>query len=164
MCTSVKRVMTPRLCVDHSMCATHVCARMPCNVCKFLENMPLTLSLTDPNNRISSCALIQLVNESFQSYLTLMSGWKGSAILSRSDAESSMWFLDQTDGLPSIEQVFVTDQTLLPDTSIVTVPIGSARGERAAARIQRAWRRAITDPAFCVCRSRLRREFEGLMA
>lgn len=34
--------------------------------------------------------------------------------------------------------------------------------ERAAVRIQRAWRRAWTDPGFSVCRRRLLREFRDL--
>lgn len=51
--------------------------------------------------------------------------------------------------------------TVAPDGS--TRPFSVAT-ERAAARIQAAWRRAVADPAFSVCRRRLLAEHAGLLA
>ncbi len=40
--------------------------------------------------------------------------------------------------------------------------VDPGRRRRAAARIQEAWRDAISDPAYTLCRRRLMREFDGL--
>ena len=37
-----------------------------------------------------------------------------------------------------------------------------SKGEWEAYRIQRAWRRCISDPGYMVCRRRLEREFDGM--
>lgn len=74
---------------------------------------------------------------------------------------SQVWFLGGEDGQPSYPQIFpdvATVEMYFADLPI-NVAVGSATRERAACRIQHAWRSAITDPRRAMCVARLKREF-----
>ncbi len=52
---------------------------------------------------------------------------------------------------------------ILPNGSDdVRIPVGSAGKERSASRIQAAWKRAIANPQYAMCRQRLEREFSSM--
>lgn len=81
-----------------------------------------------------------------------------------SQNEVSTWFIGQESGMPHRDDVypFVADQALYFSVFPVTVAVCSATRERAACRIQKAWRRAITDPKRFFCQKRLFQEFTEL--
>ena len=71
------------------------------------------------------------------------------------------WFVDRDDGMvtPADVEQWLLDGLILPPG---TFPFSVGK-ERAAVRIQAAWRRAIQDPRYVTCRRRLRREFDALV-
>ena len=68
------------------------------------------------------------------------------------------WFVGREDGMATRADMGLQYIPSLPGLSF---PF-SVRKERAAAKIQAAWRSAIADPRFGVCRRRLAREFEDM--
>jgi hypothetical protein len=59
-------------------------------------------------------------------------------------------------------EIDVNLDTSIQHQSGVTFPF-NVKKEKAAYRIQNAWKTAITNPSFAVCKRRLMREFEGLV-
>lgn len=77
--------------------------------------------------------------------------------------DCGMWFVGQDDGIPSCDDMCLELHSLQLYFSNhpITHPVCSVKQERAACRIQRAWRHAISDPSHIICRNRLVREFCG---
>lgn len=82
-----------------------------------------------------------------------------------------MWSLESDDGFPPPKKVGAYEpcifvhfpEHLMPPKDNVTVPFSVGK-ERAARKIQSAWRHSIADPAYRVCRKRLLSEMEDLLA
>jgi hypothetical protein len=68
------------------------------------------------------------------------------------------WFVGREDGMATRADMSLQ---AIPSRPGLSFPF-SVRKERAAAKIQAAWRSAIADPRFGVCRRRLAREFEDM--
>jgi hypothetical protein len=80
------------------------------------------------------------------------------------------WFVHREDGLATKEDM-VWVRTMPSILSHVPGPLKPEEGslvpfsvmkERSAVKIQRAWRRAVSDPSYEVCQRRLLREFEQI--
>lgn len=87
--------------------------------------------------------------------------WRNTSISSVN--EDDMFFIGQEDGNPStIDLHPASESHTYFGCADVTIPMYSAKRDRAACKIQREWRQSLCDPSRLICRRRLFREFSEL--
>jgi hypothetical protein len=118
--------------------------------------------------------LLQLVATCAYDYRVTLTDRVDEAMAANTRDSMRHWFVDREDGFPTREMVSSMQASMFdprrhpqprrqPSARDPRASF-SVKTERAAVHIQRAWRTALDNPRFTLCRDRLTREYQNLIA